>query len=347
MNGLLCYCRQGFEPDLAAELSERAANAGFHGYAKTERNSGYVTYVCEDAAALSRSVRYHDIVFARQKLELFAELKDLNPTDRVTPMLEFIAGRGRFGDVLVEHPDSDEGKPLSGLARAFTNAMRPALRKRGLLSDKEDVRLPRLHIFFLTGTHALLASSDPKDSSPFPLGVPRLRAQANAPSRSALKLDEALMIFMSDEERAKILKPGMHAADLGAAPGGWSWILTKHGLHVSSIDNGPMSETAMATGLINHIRADGFNWQPPRKIDWMVCDMVESPRKVAHRMSEWFANGWCKHAIFNLKLPMKKRWEETRLCLDEFEQKSGKALHMHAKQLYHDREEITVFATVI
>src|SRR3546814_12142776 len=43
--------------------------------------------------------------------------------------------------------------------------------------------------------------------------------------------------------------------------------------------------------------------------DWMVCDMVEQPRRVAARMGEWFANGWCRQAIFNLKLPMKKRWQ--------------------------------------
>ena len=41
-DGLLAYCRPGFEPELAAELSERAALAGFPGYARTERNAGFV-----------------------------------------------------------------------------------------------------------------------------------------------------------------------------------------------------------------------------------------------------------------------------------------------------------------
>ena len=40
-DGLLAYCRAGFEPELAAELTERAAAAGFHGYARTQRDSGY------------------------------------------------------------------------------------------------------------------------------------------------------------------------------------------------------------------------------------------------------------------------------------------------------------------
>lgn len=347
-DGLLGYCRAGFEPELAAELTERAANAGFAGYAKTQRNSGFVEFLVTpggaDGAALSNALPFAQLVFARQKLRLFTELAGLDPKDRVTPMLDAIAGRGRFGELLVEHPDSDEHKPLSGLARAFGNALRPALRKRGLLTDKDDARLPRLHVCFLAGDHVLLASSNVQDSSPWPLGVPRLRASGDAPSRSALKLDEALLVFLGDGERERLLQPGMTAADLGAAPGGWSWILAKQHVRVFAVDNGPMAESALATGLIEHVRADGFHWQPPKPLDWLVCDMVESPRRVAARMAEWFANGWCRQAVFNLKLPMKKRWEETRLCLDLFEQQAGRPLRIRAKQLYHDREEITVYA---
>jgi 23S rRNA (cytidine2498-2'-O)-methyltransferase len=136
----------------------------------------------------------------------------------------------------------------------------------------------------------------------------------------------------------------MKAADLGAAPGGWSWVLARQHLRVSAIDNGPMAESAFATGLVEHLRADGFRWQPPKPVEWLVCDMVESPVRVAARMAEWFANDWCKRAIFNLKLPMKKRWEETRRCLDLFERNAGRPLTIRARQLYHDREEITVYA---
>jgi 23S rRNA (cytidine2498-2'-O)-methyltransferase len=222
--------------------------------------------------------------------------------------------------------------------------LRPALRKRGLLTDTESDRLPRLHVCFLDGDHAILASADPKDSAPWPLGVPRLRASSDAPSRSASKLEEALLVLLSPEEREELIKPGMSAVDLGAAPGGWSWVLARNNIRVTAIDNGPLAESAIATGLIEHIRADGFRWQPPKPVDWLVCDMVESPRKVAARIAEWFANRWCKQAIFNLKLPMKKRWEETNLCLDLLVEQAGRELDLRARQLYHDREEITVFA---
>jgi 23S rRNA (cytidine2498-2'-O)-methyltransferase len=355
MTGLLCYCRQGFEPELAAELTERAANAGIAGYARAGRNDGCVVFASDDAR-LAAALRWRELIFARQKLSLLAELRGLDPKDRIAPMLAALQGRGRhgdagtkpgpaFGDVFVEHPDSDLAKPLAGLARSFGNALRPALRKAGLLAGKENPRLPRLHVVFVQGDHAFLAVADPADSAPWPLGIPRLRLLPDAPSRSALKLEEALLTLLDARERETLLKPGMTAADLGAAPGGWTWVLTRHGLRVSSVDNGPLRPHVLDTGLATHLREDGFHWQPPRPLDWMVCDMVEQPRRVAERMATWFREGWCRHAIFNLKLPMKKRWDETRLCLDLFSRRAGRPLTVRAKQLYHDREEITVFAT--
>ena len=349
MHGLLGYCRQGFEPELAAELGERAARAGIAGYARASRDDGYVLFVTSEeteALALMRSLPFRELVFARQKLRLFAELRGMDPSDRLTPLLAAMPGGVRFGDLWVEHPDSDAGKPLSGLARSFGNALRPALRKAGMLAAKEDARLPRLHVCFLAGDHALLALADPRDSAPWPLGIPRLKLLPEAPSRSALKLEEAFLALLTADEREHLLRPGMTAADLGAAPGGWTWVLTRQHLRVTSVDNGPLRQHVLDTGLVEHLRADGFHWHPAKPLDWMVCDMVEQPAKVAARMAKWFAEGWCRHAVFNLKLPMKKRWQETRLCLDLFEERAGKPLTLRAKQLYHDREEITVFATL-
>jgi 23S rRNA (cytidine2498-2'-O)-methyltransferase len=351
-DALFCYCRAGFEPELAAELTERAAHAGFAGYARTERNSGFVEFIGEDAAALSRALSFANLIFARQKLLRLTDLRGIDPKDRIAPIIaaldEFNATGDDplFGNLWVEHPDSDECKPLAGLARSFGNALRPALRKAGKLTREDDARKPRLHVVFLAGDHVVLAASEPRDSAPWPLGIPRLRMHADAPSRSALKLEEALITLLTDDERQRLLRDGMRGADLGAAPGGWTWVLVRNGLHVTSIDNGPLRQHLLDSGRVDHLRADGFTWQPKSPLDWMVCDMVEQPRRVAERMASWLREGWCRHAIFNLKLPMKKRWDETRLCLDLFEEHARKPLLVRARQLYHDREEITVFATV-
>ena len=347
--GLLCYCRAGFEPELAAELTERAALAGFPGHARTDRGSGYVVFFTDgdgDGAALSRALPWRELIFARQKLVLIAELRGLDPRDRITPILDRLRGAGRFGELWVEHPDSDAGKPLAGLARSFGNALRPALRAAGVLAARDDASRPRLHVCFVDGDHALLATADPGDSAPWPLGIPRLRMHADAPSRSALKLEEALLVLFEAGERERLLQPGMRAADLGAAPGGWSWVLARNGLRVTAIDNGPLRPQLLEDGRIEQLRADGFSWQPPQPLDWMVCDMVEQPSRVAARMATWMREGWCRQAIFNLKLPMKKRWLETQLALRAFLDQAQQPLELRARQLYHDREEITVFARI-
>jgi 23S rRNA (cytidine2498-2'-O)-methyltransferase len=75
--------------------------------------------------------------------------------------------------------------------------------------------------------------------------------------------------------------------------------------------------------------------------------LLGAARRVAARMSDWFVQGWCRRAIFNLKLPMKKRRAEVQANLADFHARceaAGVAVQTRARQLYHDREEITVLA---
>lgn len=343
---LFLWCRQGFERDLAAELAERTATAGLAAYVRTEPGSGFAVLHGDDPVALDAALPWQSLVFARQKLAILAELADLPAKDRISPILDAlrVIDLPAFGGLSVEHPDSDSGKPLAGLCRSFADALRPALRKYGFLLPRETLQSPRLVVAFTSGQSAFLTLARPGDSAPWPLGIVRLKMHADAPSRSALKLEEALLTLLDENERERLIQPGMRAADLGAAPGGWTWVLTRHGLHVTAIDNGPLRPHVLDTGLVTHLREDGFRWQPREPLNWMVCDMVEQPIRVAVRMAEWFRHGWCDNAVFNLKLPMKKRWLETRRCLDAFRQQAGALATLRARQLYHDREEITVFA---
>ena len=124
--------------------------------------------------------------------------------------------------------------------------------------------------------------------------------------------------------------------------------MARQGLRVNAIDNGSLSEAAMATGLIEHIRADGFSYRPNKPVDWLLCDMVEQPSRIAELVGLWFVRGQCRHAIFNLKLPMKKRYQEYKQCLKTLRgmlAQSGLAYQLKGRQLYHDRDEITLCIT--
>jgi len=105
-----------------------------------------------------------------------------------------------------------------------------------------------------------------------------------------------------------------------------------------------MDAALMETGQVKHRRDDGFHFTPADPVDWMVCDMVESPSRIARLAAGWIAQGWCRETIFNLKLPMKKRWEEVQRCRGIIDEAlGGGGYFLRIKQLYHDREEVTCY----
>jgi len=151
---------------------------------------------------------------------------------------------------------------------------------------------------------------------------------------------------MDRSEQTRLLRQGMTAVDLGAAPGGWTWQLVKRGIRVTAVDNGPMKGVLAKHPLVEHLRVDGFKYAPRKAVDWLVCDMVEKPAKVGALIGNWFVAGYAKHAIFNLKLPMKQRLTAVDGALNDIRKQlddEGINYRMQAKQLYHDREEVTVF----
>ncbi len=100
-----------------------------------------------------------------------------------------------------------------------------------------------------------------------------------------------------------------------------------------------MDARLLETGQVKHRRDDGFHFIPTDPVDWMVCDMVESPSRIARLVAKWIAEGWCRESIFNLKLPMKKRWEETLRCREIIDEAlGGGGYFLRFKHLYHDRE---------
>lgn len=343
---LLCYCRPGFEHDLAAELSDKAASLGRAGEAAFTRNAGFVRFLPpegEVANGLHRDLPLGGLVFARQSLVALPPLT-LSRDDRLTPIVDQVAASGwSFESLWQETPDTNDGKALVGLAKALERPLTSLLKKRKALRRKAGGR--RLHLLWSAGDRVQLGMSFPGNRSELPGGIRRLRFPKSAPSRSTLKLEEAWHEFVPRGEWDERLGEGMQAADLGAAPGGWTWQLVQRGMHVYAIDNGPMDKALMATGQVEHLHADGFTWEPPYRLDWLVCDIVDKPSRVEAMVERWLVRRWCREAVFNLKLPMKQRWPEVDACLRRLAEALEAArvdAEIACRHLYHDREEVTV-----
>lgn len=347
---VLALCRPGFEADAGQELVNRAAEVGHYGFF-VPAAAGWVRFELpgQAGAPLMRAIPLDELVFVRDWYLGIGAVEPLPSEDRVGAVLDAMRDAGEtgpFSRVDVHVPSAETEEALPRFARKWTNPLAKALRGAGILSQGpgEDSGEPGLEVLLPDFGRAWLARRDPDLSSPFHEGVPRLRMPGTAPSRSTLKLEEALHRFFTPEERERLLRHGMTAVDLGAAPGGWTWQMVQRGIAVTAVDNGPMDEALMASGLVTHRMEDAFTWRPGHPVDWLVCDIVDRPARVVELMSEWLENGLCRLAVFNLKLPMKQRWacwQDYRARLEESVAASGQELTIRAAHLYHDREEIT------
>jgi len=324
-----------------------ALDMGADGFVRTRPDSGFAVFEPHDAALgveLGKHIEFRRLVFPRELVRAGELLQGLPAGDRVTPIAKAAKALGkRFASLWLEMPDTNEGKGLSALARTLQPHLEKALRASGVTFDDPKAE-ERLHVFFVGTAACYVGISPASEGSGWPMGIARLRMPGSAPSRSTLKLAEALLEFIPPKEAERLLAPGMQAVDLGAAPGGWTWQLVRRGMHVLAVDNGDLDPALLETGQVKQRRTDGHTFRPTDPVDWMVCDMVESPSRIARLAARWVAEGWCAQTIFNLKLPMKKRYEEVERCrglVDEI--LGGGGYFLRIKHLYHDREEVTAY----
>jgi 23S rRNA (cytidine2498-2'-O)-methyltransferase len=336
----MLYCRPGFESECAQECQQVFTGIEI----QTQILPGLVLCHSDADEDWMAQTDFRQLIFARQWFGVIAHLTQLNTADRVTAIVQACQPmRNRVHEVFVETPDTDVAKVLSPLCRGIGRPLDMALQKAGKL----QINSPwRLHVCFTATNEVWLGVSDRHNSAAWPMGIPRLKFPQDAPSRSTLKLEEAILVLIDRKQREHVFKAGRRAIDLGAAPGGWTYQLVKRGMLVIAVDNGKMDPVLMATEMVEHQRADGFTYKPQRPVDWMVCDIVAQPIRIAELVARWFVNGWCEHCIFNLKLPMKLRYTEVQKCFALIDKQLGAkkiVYHRVAKQLYHDRDEITVY----
>jgi 23S rRNA (cytidine2498-2'-O)-methyltransferase len=350
----IALCRAGFEAEAAADLGAIAAHARTPVDAKVEPGSACVIARIEhaDASAWRRAVHAHPPIFVRSLWtgtgpHTIAPPRSAGRPDRIAPLAAAFAElasmpghRAPWLPPWIEYADTNEGKALSTLARSLDARLAGALRERGFVAD--DARR-RPHVLLVDGATACVGTADPDIGSPWPLGIPRLRMPREAPSRSTQKLAEAIAVFLGGREQS-LMHEGQAAVDLGAAPGGWTWQLASRGLQVAAVDNGALAPSIARDPNVEHVRADGLNWRPKRAVEWLVCDILEKPTRIAALVADWLASGTARNAIFNLKLPMKKRRDEVLRCGEQIRDRLDAAridATLAFRQLYHDREEVT------
>ena len=353
MEQMIAFCRPGFEADAGRELTDAAALVGAFGYFEPGSQPGLVVFNLPGPATatdLLGNLHIGELVFVRDWFVVMADVA-LPRADLVGAVVDALgesaAGIPSCSRVDIRLTETNEDHDLGNFARKWVSPLSKALRGAGYLKQDPKADAPaRLELLLLSFERVVIGASFASNRARHASGIVRLRLPSSAPSRSALKLEEAWKVFLPVGLELDYLGGGKQAVDLGAAPGGWTSQLVKQGMLVTAVDNGPMNPELMASGQVTHVQADGYQWKPKRGVDWMVCDIVDHPRRTTTMVVEWLTEKWCRYVVFNLKLPMKKRYEEWLICREILETglaQSDMTFKVRARHLYHDREEITCF----
>jgi 23S rRNA (cytidine2498-2'-O)-methyltransferase len=180
----------------------------------------------------------------------------------------------------------------------------------------------------LLAADRLLAAA--RCSSPFPNGEMQLvEDKAGPPNRAYLKLWEALVRLR------RWPQPGERCLDLGASPGGWTWVLARLGAQVLAIDKAPLDPRIAAMPGVDWRGESAFALAPESvaPVDWLCCDIACYPARLLRLVERWRASGRVKNFICTIKF----QGETDHDAAAAFAAIPGaQVLHLH-----HNKHELT------
>jgi 23S rRNA (cytidine2498-2'-O)-methyltransferase len=184
--------------------------------------------------------------------------------------------------------------------------------------------------FALLDEHELIAA--PRCSSPFPNGEARFveyGPEQGPPNRAYLKLFEALTLLGSHPKAMD------KCLDLGASPGGWTWVLSRLGARVIAVDRAPLAPHIESLPNVTPVSANAFNATPDQigEVDWLVCDVICYPEKLYAFVKRWLDDGACRRFVCTLKFQSDTHYGS----IADFRAIGGSRL-VH---LYHNKHELT------
>jgi 23S rRNA (cytidine2498-2'-O)-methyltransferase len=289
-----------------------------------------------------------EITFARQALHLEGPPSEIDLeilAERIArAMASQLGGRGGIPSwtLQIVAPDSRDPKDprrraRDRLERDLPEALLARLADRVGASrvSSEDASY-FVQAWIIDEDRALIGVTSAQESLSRTLGGKiHLRRAEDAPSRSGLKLEEAIEWIGVGPEKGDL------CADLGASPGGWSQVAVGRGATVIAVDPAPV-KIHLPPKRFTYKRLSAFEFAPLETLDWLLCDMAWRPLEVAQLVAKWGRRAWARQAIVNFKLPMKRKAEMLAQIRDIMAAAGWRGIR--SRQLYHDRDEVTVFA---
>jgi 23S rRNA (cytidine2498-2'-O)-methyltransferase len=343
---MIFTCQPGFTDLLAGELSAR-------GYVPVEQGAGWVRTEHGGRNTEDRGQGADDGGRTELPDLCFPQMTLLDPVEIAADSVNALGAKiteqflttakterfeGEWPFLFEEAAEMDGlGRRVKGVEKVVQENLRKRMGRvaRLAVADKPRgvARLRGLYVFFVDFKRAYVSREAVFG------GQRRMADDEQAPSRSYLKVEEAYIVLGREPAFEETV------ADLGAAPGGWSYSASKRGAKIVAVDNGPLKGGAYNNYKIEHRMEDAFTFRPaPDQVfDWMFCDLVEEPHHVMENLIQpWLERGWCRRFVVILKFGRVDPLALLRQVRAPESVFSRCATNVRVRHLYHDREEFTI-----
>lgn len=233
----------------------------------------------------------------------------------------------------------DAAKQLRAMQRNWTLYPTGHHRRAKLIADKlpkvsakplrfgDPAPTAPLGSWTLVDANTVIAS--PRCASPFPNGEAHFVEDKSAPSRAYLKL---WGLFTLIGERPKA---GDVCVDLGASPGGWTWVLASLGAQVTAVDKAALAPSVTRLPNVTVLQQSAFALEPQAvgSIDWLCCDVICYPARLLALVERWMKAGTVRRFVCTVKFQGATDFGTAQ----RFAQIPGaRLLHLH-----HNKHELT------
>ena len=154
----------------------------------------------------------------------------------------------------------------------------------------------------------------------------------NPPNRAYLKLWEALSLL------ERYPQPGETALDLGASPGGWTYVMQSLGTCVTAVDKALLAPAIAVLPNVQFLQQSAFALDPAlltETYDWVLSDIACYPERAYALVMKWIASGKAKQMIFTIKL----QGETSLSSIKPFQEiPNSRVIHM-----FYNKHEATFF----
>lgn len=233
----------------------------------------------------------------------------------------------------------------TGRAEIVKGKITTALKKKGVSSLRKgfDRSIPFLQILILPDRSIVLSYIKKEELSlfhslisPFVGGFNNVEEDKKAPSRAFKKIVEA------QEVMGKSIGEGEVVVDLGACPGGWTYIARKNGAKVIALDRSPLDMELMEDESVTFFKQDAFKYEVSEVADWVVSDIICIPERILELIDYWVIGKNCKNFIFTIKFQGQKDYGILKKFKNVAKQTEYKVI---LKQLNANKNEVTIMGS--